>query len=169
MANAKHLTSPAGLVQILHLVFGAIAVGCGAVSYESQFFKDRFFIWSVVTCLIVSVVLLILHVISGNQGVRVVSAAIHVIGGFVLLTAGTLMVLSVGHIKNNLCLGWPWGDPNEMCNWDKDKKLAAASFGIINGIFYLLGAVLIIMVKSDDDEAYLEGGDSTRKFARPSK
>lgn len=51
-------------------MFGIIAIGCGAASYESHFVKERFFFWTVVALLIVSVILLVTSVISGNPAVR---------------------------------------------------------------------------------------------------
>ncbi|CAL8125637.1 unnamed protein product [Orchesella dallaii] len=163
MANAKHLSSPAGLVQILHLVFGIIAIGCGAASYESQFFRERFFFWTAVALLITSVITLIINIISGNQGVRAGMAALHFVGGILLITGGTMMIMSVGVIEKDYCTPRPWGGD---CNFNKSKKLAAASFSIINGIFFFAESVLIVLVKNEDP---IEGYENDRSFGRPKK
>jgi len=163
MANVKHLTSPAGLVQILHLVFGIIAIGCGAASYESQFFRECFFFGTVVALLITTVISLIINLISGNQGIRAVMSALHFIGGILLITGGTLMILSVGSIQKDYCTPQPWGGD---CNFNKPIKLTAASFSIINGIFFFVESVLIVLVKNDDP---LEGYEAERTFGRPKK
>lgn len=127
-------------------IFGAIAIGCGGHSFESEYVFERVFLWSTVTCFIISFLYFLLHFLSdgvsrssANKGVVTKSEIMfiktiliilklqdilyHVLAGILLIIGGALMVASVKKYDRDHCNVLPWGPP---CQLRKSEKLAGA-------------------------------------------
>jgi len=157
MANGRYIGTAPGIVKLLHIVFGVIAIGCGGHSYESEYVFERVFLWTTVTFFVISFIYLVIHLVSegvprstANKGIDMIY---HVFAGILLLVAGSLMIASVKKYDKAHCDPNPW---EIRCQRRKKEKLAAGSFSIINGIFYLIAVVLIAVQKYDDPDMQWE-------------
>jgi len=157
--NMRYVGSPAGLIKILHIIFGAITIGCGGASYYTEYVFERTFLWGAVTCFVISFLYLLAHLASdgltrsgGNRGVDMVY---HVFGGLLLLIGGALMIASVKDFDKNHCNPLPWGNP---CQNNKTEKLVGGSFAIINGVLYLIAVPLIAMQREEPETMDWERG-----------
>jgi len=155
--NARYVGTAPGLVKLLHIVFGVIAIGCGGHSYESEYPLERIFLWTTVTFFIISFIYLLIHLASdgvprstANKGIDMLY---HVLAGIFLIVAGSLMIASVKKYDKAHCQYNPW---ELNCQPRKKAKLAGGSFSIINGIFYLICVVLIAVQKYDDPDMQWE-------------
>ncbi|OXA61442.1 uncharacterized protein LOC110863385 [Folsomia candida] len=150
--NGSYAGTAPGFFKILHIIFGAIAIGCGS-QYDSEFVFERVFLWSAVTCFILSIVYLLGHLMSKSlaqsSAVKGFDVVYHILAGILLLVGGSLMIASVKKYDKQYCDPNPWG---VSCQERKSVKLAGGSFSIINGIFYLITVALIGMQKKEDPD-----------------
>jgi len=151
--NVKYIGTAPGFFKILHIVFGAIAIGCGGSSYESEYWFERAFLWSAVVFFVISFFYLLAHLgaesVSMSPANKGIDIVYHVIAGLLLIIGGSLMIASVKRYDKDHCNTNPWGIE---CQEKKPSKLAGGSFSIINGIFYLITVALIGMQKQEDPD-----------------
>jgi len=149
--NARYVGTPAGIMKLIHIIFGAIAIGCGGHAYFSEYVFERVFVWGTVTCFVISFFYLIAHLASdglarsgANKGVDMFY---HVVGGLLLIISGALMIASTKDFDKHHCTPLPWGPP---CQKGKTEKFVGGSFSIINGVFYLI-AVAVIGIQREEE------------------
>jgi len=156
-ANGRYIGTAPGIVKLLHIVFGVIAIGCGGHSYESEYPFERIFLWTTVVFFVISFIYLLIHLVSDGVPRSTANKAIdmfyHVLAGILLIVAGSLMIASVKKYDKAHCLINPW---EVRCQDRKKAKLAGGSFSIINGIFYLIAVALIAVQKYDDPDMQWE-------------
>jgi len=153
--NLKYIVSRSGILKILHLVFGAIALGCGGHSLFSEYIFERYFLGAVIACFAITFINLIVHMLikslQGVQLAKLIDFIYQIIGGILLIVAGSLLITSGKKYDKDHCKSIPPGWDTFKCQ-NLSEKLAGGSFAIINAVFYFIAAASVAVDKDDTED-----------------
>lgn len=133
VVNTGYLKTVPGLLKLVQLILGAVCVGLTAWYYNNryEYTQTLFFLLMATTFLIGTFCLLVSCLFSLSTG-GIISKTIyeliyHSIGAILLIAASTTLLIYVN--KNNN-------------SYYHDKFMIASIIGLINGILYVVSAVL---------------------------
>jgi len=152
-STGKYLASLPGILKIINIVFGAITIGCAANASNLDYHFEEYFYGAAIACFIASVAFYPIFVSAssdGNKALKHIDFLYHVILGIVLIVAASMQLQSA--VKHKSSSAPPGFTPTED-EKNFDRKVAAGSFGLINGLVYF-GAALAVIANREDEMSF---------------